>query len=313
MHSIMNPEISVVICSYNPNRKSLNRVLNALKKQTLSQEKWELILVDNASTAPLVLEINLDWHLNARHKLESNLGQTYARCTGMKASCADIVMFVDDDNILDPDYLEKALEISTQHPHIGAWGGQLLPEFEIEPEEWVKPYLWMLAIREIEVDRWTNIPYHYDAAPYGAGSCIRRAVVEKYFTLIDSDPKRHKLGRKGHDLMMCCEDVDIACTACDIGLGTGVFTRLKLHHIIPEKRLKKDYLLRIAEGHGYSSVIVESLRGKYPQTPSILGKLRQGIRRAFQMSPMERDFSIASERGFNRAFQEVKELMPQIL
>lgn len=302
----MNLEISVVICSHNPVKNYITRTIDALKNQTLPSEKWELILIDNASTSPLSSEINLDWHPNAKHTLEPTLGLTHARQAGIKTSCADIIVFVDDDNILDPDYLENVLEISIQHPTLGAWGGQIRPEFETHPETWAQPYLWMLAIRKLVTDQWSNIPYCYDSAPCGAGLCTKRSVAEKYSTLLSSDPKRQNLGRKGQALISC-EDVDLACTACDIGLGTGVFTRLKLTHIIPPKRLQQDYLLRLAEANGYSTVIVESLRGKFPTPASRLGKLRK-IFKNFRMSSLDRRFSQAFERGHTRALQEVSNL-----
>jgi len=40
----------------------------------------------------------------------------------------------------------------------------------------------------------------------------------------------------------------IALTSCDIGLGTGLFTSLKLTHLISAYRLQEDHLLRLAQG-----------------------------------------------------------------
>jgi glycosyltransferase involved in cell wall biosynthesis len=305
----MNPEVSVVICSHNPIKLYISRVLDALKNQTLSYDKWELIIIDNASNTPISSETNIDWHPNGKHIVEPTLGLTHARQTGVKISCADIIVFVDDDNILDYDYLENVLAISLDNPNIGAWGGQIHAEYEIPPEAWAKNYLWMLAIRELKIDRWSNIPYCYDSAPCGAGLCVKRSVAEEYSTLLKSSPERQNLDRKGQSLMSC-GDVDLACTACDIGLGTGVFTCLELTHIIPAKRLQQDYLLRLAEANGYSTVIVESLRGKFPAPTSRItpiGKLRK-IYQGFRTPPIERLFSAAFERGHNRALQEVNHL-----
>jgi glycosyltransferase involved in cell wall biosynthesis len=304
----MNLEISVVICSHNPIKSYISRVLDALKNQTLSYDKWELVLIDNASKISISSETNIDWHPNGRYVLEPNLGLTYARQTGIKTSRADIIVFVDDDNILNCDYLENVVAIGLEHPNIGAWGGQIHPEFETDPEAWAQNYLWMLAIREFKIDRWSNIPYCYESAPCGAGLCVKRSVAEKYSISLKSDPKRQNLDRKGQSLMSC-GDVDLACTACDIGMGTGIFTRLELTHIIPTKRLQQDYLLRLAEANGYSTIVVESLRGKFPtptQTTPIsrLRKIYQG----FRTPPTERLFSAAFERGHNRALQEVNHL-----
>jgi hypothetical protein len=42
-------------------------------------------------------------------------------------------VFVDNDNLLDPDYLEMALRIARELPFLGSWSGQCRPEFE-EPQ-----------------------------------------------------------------------------------------------------------------------------------------------------------------------------------
>lgn len=54
----MKPNLSVIICAHNPRRNYLNKVLKALS-QTLLLEKWELLLVDNASEKLLSTEIDL--------------------------------------------------------------------------------------------------------------------------------------------------------------------------------------------------------------------------------------------------------------
>jgi glycosyltransferase involved in cell wall biosynthesis len=46
----MKPEVSVVMPTHNPRREYLARTLEALKKQTLDRSRWEVVVVDNASS-----------------------------------------------------------------------------------------------------------------------------------------------------------------------------------------------------------------------------------------------------------------------
>jgi hypothetical protein len=88
---------------------------------------------------------------------------------------------VDDDDVLASDYLERAMEIALEYPHIGAFGGSIKGEFELMPEPWLTPYLGNLAIREIERDSWSNMAGGWtDSTPFGAGLCIRGRVAEDY-------------------------------------------------------------------------------------------------------------------------------------
>src|SRR5258708_24159047 len=47
-------EFSVIICAHNPRPQYLRRVLEALRSQTLPKQEWELLLIDNLSSIPLM-------------------------------------------------------------------------------------------------------------------------------------------------------------------------------------------------------------------------------------------------------------------
>lgn len=303
----MKPALSIIICTHNPRIEYFDRVLKALKAQTLPMEKWELLLIDNASVQPLCQKVDLNWHLNARHLREERLGLTPSRLCGIQAAQADTIIFVDDDNVLDADYLAIALQIGNQWPILGAWGGQAVAEFEEQPPDWTKPFWGKLAIREFNQDKWSNLIHQDETTPYGAGLCVRRIVAEKYAELIRKDPKRSKLGRTGKSLS-ACEDIDLAHTACDNGLGTGIFSALKLTHLIPSNRLQEEYLLRLIEGLTYSVTILESFRGKTPPNYSWKSRLLNYFRSWF-LHPRERRFKYAHFRGLNLAVQEIKNIV----
>ncbi len=304
----MLPLISAIICTHNPRRDYLEKVLQALKLQTLPKELWELLLIDNASEQPLSSEFDLSWHHHSRYIREENLGLTPARLRGIKEAVADILVFVDDDNVLYPDYLEVALKISKDFSIIGAWGGQVIAELEQEPPEWTKPelknYLFSLACREFDKDSWSNLLHQHETTPCGAGLCVRKIVADKYAKFVYNDPRRVDLDRKGQ-MLISCGDTDIAYTACDIGLGTGQFTSLKVTHLIPPSRLEEDYLLRLTEGLSYSGTMLDYMRGKLPPQANwrsskiylLYLRLRFGARR--------RRFYEATQKGMRLAVKEI--------
>ena len=105
----------------------------------VSVNQWELLLVDNASREPLTTaNCDLSWHPRARHVREDELGLGPARLRGMHEAAADMLVFVDDDNLLAPNYLEQAFRIKREWPMLGVWGsGVTIPEFEAQPaDEW---------------------------------------------------------------------------------------------------------------------------------------------------------------------------------
>jgi glycosyltransferase involved in cell wall biosynthesis len=295
--------LSIIICTHNPNQDYLKKVLKALQDQTLQVENWELLLIDNASETILSSEIDLTWHPQARHIREEQLGLTPARLRGIKEAIAETLIFVDDDNVLDFDYLEEALRISKEYLFIGAWGGQIRPEFETEPPEWTKPYWKYLAIREFNKDKWSNLLHQYETTPCGSGLCIRKVVAEKYADSVLTQTKRIQLDRKGKQLSSC-GDTDLVFTACDIDLGTGQFTALKMTHLIPSFRLQLAYLEKLMEGMSYSHVILDSLRGKLHTKMSWRAKLFQEYIR-LRLDSNQRRLHDASLRGLNMALREL--------
>ena len=127
-------DASVIICARNPRPHYLARVLDALRRQQLPYDQWELLLVDNASERPLAARSDISWHINGRHIRENELGLAAARRCGMKEALADLLIFVDDDNILAENYLSEALKIKQEWPTLGTWGsGTIVPEFECQP------------------------------------------------------------------------------------------------------------------------------------------------------------------------------------
>ena len=96
-----------------------------------------------------------------------------------------MLVFVDDDNVLAPDYLETALCVARERPFLGAWSGQCLPCFDETPAPWTERYWGTLCIRRFETELWSNLPRLADTMPAGAGLCVRRAVAQRYLDLHD--------------------------------------------------------------------------------------------------------------------------------
>lgn len=253
-------EASIIICSHNPRPEHLARTLDGLKAQSLPRERWELSLVDNASTEKLSSRWDLSWHPHGRHLREDKLGKTYALLAGFRQSRAAVNIIVDDDNVLATDYLAVALQIGQKLPNLGAWGGSCLAEFEIQPPRFLAKYLNRLAISTVTRARWGNSYEDFDAIPPGAGMILRSEIAQRYSDLTEKDPLRMALGPTGKHLTRC-DDTDLAWTAIDAGFGLGRFPELQLTHLIPRRRVDPGYMLELIEGDAASRVVLDRIRG----------------------------------------------------
>lgn len=238
-------QLSVIIPTYNPDAARLQQTLSALKGQSLPTVHWELIIIDNNSSNNFEQQLNLSWHPGSKILKETKQGLTYARLKGFNESTDDIIVMVDDDNILDADYLEKALNIFGQNPKMGAIGGKSVPLFETDPPEWLDEFYGSLALRNLGDEPitviWNN--EYPNAAPIGAGMAIRREALISYIKKITfgnsniSDRTGNSLSSGG--------DNDMVIEILKSGWQVGYFPELTLQHIIPAQRMEADYLARL--------------------------------------------------------------------
>jgi glycosyltransferase involved in cell wall biosynthesis len=251
---------SVIICTHNPRDDSLRRVLGGLRVQTLPLAQWELLLIDNASAEPLAERFDLSWHPLGRHVRELELGLTPARLRGIRESSAETLVFVDDDTVLAPDYLDQALQVGDDWTFVGVWGGNVLPKYEQPLPDWVGTEAWRLTVVDVKEDVWSNLREGFATIPAGAGMCVRRRVGRVFLERCQGSQQSRALDRTGTALTGY-GDVDLAHCAMDIGLGTGKSAKLSLTHLIPAGRLTLDYFLRHAESDAASLMMFRAVRG----------------------------------------------------
>jgi glycosyltransferase involved in cell wall biosynthesis len=253
------PGISVIICSRNPRPAYFRRVLKSLEEQTFGKAKWELLVVDNGSANVLADTWDLSWHPRHVHIREDELGLTSARLRGINESTGSLVLFVDDDNVLPPDYLESVARIGCARPRMGAFGAAVLePEFEIEPRPDIRPLLKLMAIRAESTARWTGDARNIACRPWGAGLCVTRPVATAYVDMVRRLQIAPVLDRCGSRLFAGGDDL-FSVVAAFSGLEFGVFPELRLVHLIHRDRLQDEYLLRLIHDHTYSHAVLNYL------------------------------------------------------
>lgn len=263
--------ISTIICTHNPDAKCLDRVFRALANQTLPQSEWEVLLVDNASS-PEVAENFLAWHSAGRVLREATIGLTHARLKGIAEARGDVLAFVDDDCLLEPDYLAQTLELFKNHPFLGMAGGYGRAEYEIPPPVWMTPSLrqYHLDMSPPQFDQnliYARVQPHLGPwFPVGAGMAIRRHLAVGYAQSIRNDPVALGLGRSGK-VLSGAEDLDMGIHAIRQGFAIGKSQDLRFVHLVPKFRLELDYMLRLIYLSQYSTERLLVHRGWHKPLP----------------------------------------------
>lgn len=167
------PLISVIVATRDRS-DYLRLCLQALTRQTLPPEAFEILVVDNGSSDDTG-EVLRDFRRsmpNLHLVREERAGLSRARNAGVQASTAELVAFTDDDAVPAPDWAER---ISARYAQLGAevavLGGEVNPIWEAPRPEWLtntllRPLsaglLWSPTARILRGDEWlmeVNIAY----------------------------------------------------------------------------------------------------------------------------------------------------------
>lgn len=103
-------KLSVILTAYT-NEKIVSRSIEAIADQTLPKDQYELIVIDDASTDKTyeVLQGFSQKHAMVLLRNETNRGSAYSRNRAAAQAQNELLIFIQDDIIVERDFLEKHL------------------------------------------------------------------------------------------------------------------------------------------------------------------------------------------------------------
>lgn len=119
------PKIAIVILNWN-GKKDTKECLNSLNKITYSN--YEIILVDNGSADGSVEMLEKEYPEINLIKNKENLGFTGGNNVGIKKALehnADYVLLLNNDTIVEQDFLENIMDVAQLDPSIGIVGPKI--------------------------------------------------------------------------------------------------------------------------------------------------------------------------------------------
>jgi glycosyltransferase involved in cell wall biosynthesis len=266
--------VSVVICCHN-SAKLLPQTLAHLQLQEFDAPvRWEVVVVDNASTDDTAEVARRAWGENApapmRIVAEPKIGLSNARVRGLAEAAYDIVSFIDDDNWVCPRWVAAASEVMTRNPEIGAIGSVNEAVADVAFPAWFDQFKsWYSAAGEQSIG-WIGVPAR---RLYGAGMTVRKAAWDR---LSGSGFRFALTGRSGK-LLSGGEDIELALALYQSGWRLELEPRLRLKHHISTHRLKWSYLRRLARGYGASLVPLDPYDRNGPGRHSLMAVRRSWV------------------------------------
>jgi glycosyltransferase involved in cell wall biosynthesis len=229
-------KITVLLCTYN-RCQLLARALESVAASTLTESvEWEVLVVDNNSTDKthdIVEKISQRYIGRFRYLFEPRQGKSNALNAGVAAAKGEVLAFMDDDVIVEVDWLQNL----TAQLLDGKWtgsGGRVLPLWVCPTPNWLPSQVYVsgpLALFD-QGDR----PGVLVETPIGNNMAFRREVFHKYGGF------RTDLGpRPGCEIRN--EDSEFGRRLFAAGEQLYYEPSAVLYHLAPHKRLQREYFL----------------------------------------------------------------------
>lgn len=254
----MSPVYTVALCTHN-HADRLARTLADLHALKQPEAAWEFLVIDNGcrDESPQILARHTwpeGWQVRVIR--EEKLGLSNARNRAIAEADGDYVIFMDDDETADPDWL-CAYErlIRAQNPD--AFGGRIRVLFEDTRPAWLKDELLGFLgelNRSDEIIQLTD-PY---TSFHGGNFGIRKTVCDRVGLFDDM------LGRKGRD-NTGGEEVDFYRRLLAAGFKVWWTPEAVIYHRIQAEKLTRGYFLDLHYRQGRVEAI--RARGDRPRLP----------------------------------------------
>lgn len=155
----------------------LRGVLEGLARQDFPAARFEVLVVDNGSTddTPRVVAEFAGARPAPRRVPEPRQGLDFARNRALAEARGSIVLFADDDILVEPDWIARMAEAFEADPgeRIGAVGGEVIPVFPDGLPAWVAEWHAPLAFRP------DLGPIPAERCPMGANLAIRMSAIAR--------------------------------------------------------------------------------------------------------------------------------------
>ena len=138
---------SVVICTYSIDRfGDLLEAIESVKKQRFCNVETVIVVDGNRALYELIIKTGIhDDRIHTHiHLNERNLGLSKSRNIGAEIATGDVVAFLDDDAVAEPEWIARLAELYTRNSAVAA-GGKLKPRWVNGAANFIPEEFWWLV------------------------------------------------------------------------------------------------------------------------------------------------------------------------
>lgn len=240
--------VSVIICAYSDaRREQLNQAIVSLLQQETSPAEIIVVIDHNPS---LLQHVETSFPQIKTVPNSGARGLSGARNSGIRTARHDIIAFLDDDAIAEPDWLTSMVPHYADQLVVGV-GGRVVPMWQAGRPRWFpEEFLWVVgcsyrgqpdAVRQVR-------------NPIGCNMSFRRSVFDRVGGF------REGIGRTGADAAGC-EETELCIRAKQGIPGSRILYdpfMIVRHQVTPDRSRWRYFRVRcLAEGRSKTRVVDE--------------------------------------------------------
>ena len=253
--------LSLIIPTHNRSER-LIAALESVIRQDLPAADWECVVVSNNSTDDTVARFG-DFAarypgLNLRLVTEDGPGVSYARNRGIAETSAPLLVFIDDDERINPGFLRAYADFFDAHPDAVVAGGRIIAEYVTGRPAWLSKYTEMPIANPMDFSDAVR-PFPAGRVPGGGNMAFRRSAALRYGGF---DPSLGRVGR----MLIGGEENDFFERLMRGGETCWYVPGAVMWHIIPPEKLTESYFRRLCYNVGVSQRLRAGMYRRYPKT-----------------------------------------------
>lgn len=264
-------KISIIIPTHNRANSLKNTIQSIVSLQ--DDNFFELVVVDNNSTdctKKIVEEFSS--LIEIKYIFEKNTSFSMARKTGANNARGEILLFLDDDVLINKGSLKSIIEIFMHYPDCAIIAGK------IDPRYYEQPPIWTLNCQKnfngwslFNSETYTFLKKNFQEVPSAAGPMM--AIRKTIYNMVGGFPpdtvgvETNRGDKSFNKLYIGPGDYGICLKVREVGFKIYFSESISVFHVIPPERFTLQFWRSRMIGEGYYKAI--SNRGFF-----YMGKVR---------------------------------------
>lgn len=248
--------LTLIIASYNRAAQLLD-TLESVVWQDAPRREWECVVVDNNSADDTQVQFAAfaaaHTDCNLRIVCETRQGLSHARNRGIAVARGAYIAIIDDDELIEPQFIRSYIEFFNQNRSALVAGGPIVAEYPAGCPAWMSRYVEIPIANPMNYGEQVR-PFPTGKIPGGGNMAFRQVVVDRFGGF---DPALGRVGGK----LVGGEETDFFDRLRRAGEVVWYVPGAVMHHIIPPSKLTEEYFRRLCRNVGISQRMRARMNG----------------------------------------------------